>query len=40
MPNKILLVDDQDFNLDAIEIIMKYKLKINVAKICVRATSG
>ena len=36
----ILLVDDQEFNLNAIEIILKYKLKVNVEKSCVRATSG
>ena len=38
--NKILIVDDQEFNLNAIEIILKYKLKVNVETICVQATSG
>ena len=38
--NKILLVDDQEFNLNALEIILKYKLKVDVATICVRALSG
>ena len=38
--NQILIVDDQEFNLNAIEIILKYKLKVNVETTCVRATSG
>ena len=33
-------MDDQEFNLKAIEIILRYKLKIDVDKVCVKATSG
>ena len=38
--SKILLVDDQEFNLNALEIMLKYKLKMNTDKICVKAASG
>ena len=37
---QILIVDDQEFNIKAIEIIFKYKLKINFENICVSALSG
>ena len=36
----ILLVDDQEFNLDAIEIILKYRLNLDIKTTCVRANSG
>ena len=38
--NLILLVDDQEFNLDAIEIILKYRLNLDIKTTCVRANSG
>ena len=38
--NKILLVDDQQFNLNALEIILKYSLKVDVESVCVFALSG
>ena len=38
--NLILIVDDQEFNLEAIEIILKYKLKLDIKTTCVRANSG
>ena len=37
---KILLVDDQIYNLDALEIILKYKLGINTSSLCSRAFNG
>ena len=37
---KILIVDDQDFNIDALIIILGFILKINVDKVCERAWSG
>ena len=36
----ILMVDDQDFNLNAMEIILQYKLKVNIGTTCVRALGG
>ena len=38
--NMILMVDDQEFNLNAMEIILEYKLKVNIDKTCVRALGG
>ena len=42
IPNdhQILLVDDQEFNLQALEIILKYNCKVDTDKICVKARSG
>ena len=37
---QILLVDDQEFNLNAMEIILQYKLNVKTEETCVRATSG
>ena len=34
------MVDDQEFNLNAMEIILEYKLKVNIDKTCVRALGG
>jgi PleD family two-component response regulator len=33
-PSRILIVDDQSFNIDALFIILKYKIGINSSKIC------
>ena len=38
--NKILIVDDQEFNLKALEIMLQYKLNVDVLNTCVRALSG
>lgn len=38
--NQILIVDDQDFNLDAMKIVLQYKLKIDVENTVVSATNG
>lgn len=38
--NMILLVDDELFNLNAIKLVLKYKLDIDVDQICVQAMSG
>ena len=35
-----MIVDDQDFNLNTLEIILKYKLKVDIKTTCTRATSG
>ena len=37
---KILIVDDQSFNIDALNIILKTVLKLNTAKLCSFALSG
>jgi len=37
---KILIVDDQIFNINALKIIIQHSLKIDMSKICVKATSG
>jgi hypothetical protein len=37
---KILLVDDQSFNIDALLIILGMVLNLDVDNICVKATSG
>ena len=37
---KILIVDDQFFNIQALEIILKYVVKVDVEKVCVRAYNG
>ena len=36
----ILIVDDEQFNLDAITIILKFKFQINIKEICTCALSG
>ena len=38
--NKILLVDDEIFNLSSLMMVLKYKLQIDVDSICVQALSG
>ena len=38
--NKILIVDDQQFNIDAIEIILEYGLNLKVRKFCECAYNG
>lgn len=41
MPNRILIVDDQGFNIDAVQVILKYSIKmIDVKKICDKAFNG
>jgi PleD family two-component response regulator len=37
---KILIVDDICFNIKALEIILKYKSKIDIQKICKKALNG
>ena len=37
---KILLVDDEDYNLTALKIILKYHIKLDVDKICDEAVNG
>lgn len=37
---QILIADDQEFNLQALEIVLQYKLKIDVDNICVKAVGG
>ena len=32
--SKILLVDDEDYNLTALKIILKYHVKLDVDKLC------
>ena len=39
MINKILIVDDQNFNIDALKIIMKYKCGVDT-DVVVQATLG
>ena len=36
----ILIVDDEEFNLNALEIMLKYNLNVNIEKICTKARSG
>jgi len=38
--HKILIVDDQVFNINALFSILEYGLKINVSKLCDKASSG
>ena len=38
--NLILLVDDELFNLNAIKLVLKYKLDIDVETVCVQAMNG
>ena len=38
--NKILVVDDQEFNINAAKTVLEYKLKLDVDKVFVGATSG
>lgn len=35
-----MIVDDEEFNLEAIEIMLKYKQNVDVENICVKARSG
>ena len=37
---KILIVDDQLFNIDALKVILKYRLKIDTDEICDVAFNG
>ena len=37
---KILIVDDIGFNIQALEIILKYKSKIDVKQVCKKAFNG
>ena len=37
---KILLVDDEDYNLTALKIILKYHIKLDVDKFCDEAVNG
>ena len=37
---KILLVDDEDYNLTALKIILRYHLNLNVEQICDEAVNG
>lgn len=37
---KILLVDDEDYNLTALKIILKYHIKVDVDKFCDEAVNG
>ena len=40
-PNKkILIVDDQLFNINALIIVLEYKIKIDAQNLCDKATSG
>ena len=40
-PKRILIVDDQGFNIDAIMVILKYSVRvIDVKKICNKAYDG
>ena len=38
--NKILIVDDIGYNIQALKIILKYSVKIDVETICDHATDG
>ena len=38
--HKILIVDDQMFNLEALLIILGHNCKINVKEVCHKAISG
>ena len=37
---KILLVDDEDYNLTALKIILRYHIKLDVDKFCDEAVNG
>jgi len=37
---KILLVDDEDYNLTALKIILHHHIKLDVDKVCDEATNG
>ena len=37
---KILLVDDEEYNLTALKIILQYHIKLDVDKICDEALNG
>jgi len=38
--NKILIVDDIGYNIQALKIILKYSVKLDVETICDHATDG
>lgn len=37
---KILLVDDEEYNLTALKIILQYHIKLDVDKVCDEALNG
>ena len=37
---KILIVDDEDYNIDALKILLKYSAKVDVDLVCDSATNG
>jgi len=37
---RILIVDDQIFNINALELILKYKLNLNTDELCQTAKGG
>ena len=37
---KILLVDDEDYNLTALKIILQYHIKLDVDRVCHEAING
>lgn len=37
---RILLVDDEDYNLTALKIILKHHVKLDVDRICDEAVNG
>jgi PleD family two-component response regulator len=39
-PKKILIVDDQSFNLDALTVILKYSIGITNPELIVSAMNG
>ena len=40
-PKKILIVDDQGFNIDAVKVVLKYSVGvIDIKKICDSAFNG
>lgn len=38
--HKILIVDDQSFNIDALKIILKFSINIDTDTLCDKATNG
>ena len=37
---KILLVDDEDYNLTALKIILKYHIRLDIENLCDEAANG
>ena len=37
---KILIVDDEDYNILALKIILKYHIKLDATKLCDEAVNG